>query len=285
MQFKTFGTDSEFFVYDKDDNFVPAYRITKGNKDEHEPIAETSYGEVCVHWDNVALEVTCPPVPLKSVIHYKHDITEYLSAIKYELESWLSKKDMKLSHSPVIHIDKSVMFDQEANIFGCEPDFNAYTLSRNESPSPMKAKTLRTAGAHFHFGLEVINDYTVINSIRSLDYEAFALLNMLSAKNRELELERRKLYGKAGAYRLKPYGFEYRTFSPLVFSKLGIMSGRIAARLHSLNTLIHKRSFIETENLPEQVNSGVMDEGAKHFDGFLADLAHLSQLMPTGTGE
>jgi len=91
----------------------------------------------------------------------------------------------------------------EAFVFGCEPDFNAWTRKMNPRPF-VEDLSLRSCGGHVHVGTSLDK----IGTIRAMD----AFLGVPSIFI-DTDVRRRALYGKAGAHRPKPYGVEYRTLS------------------------------------------------------------------------
>lgn len=119
------------------------------------------------------------------------------------------------------HIVPSVTFNgnhlrvqpDEAKELGCEPDFNAYTLKEN--PRPNSRTTLRTASGHIHIGLEKNADVTKEEQLIKYAVLAKHLDLFLGLRSLEWDKDqtRRRLYGNPGAFRLKPYGMEYRVLS------------------------------------------------------------------------
>lgn len=101
-------------------------------------------------------------------------------------------------------------FHKDAFVFGCEPDFNALTGSRNAKPASADVG-LRTAGGHIHIGY---------NEDRDVDSESQKVLGVMCdyflgmpAILLDKDDRRKELYGKAGACRFKTYGIEYRVLS------------------------------------------------------------------------
>jgi len=86
---------------------------------------------------------------------------------------------------------------------GCDPDYNAYTKSVNDPPDFL-ATPSRCAGGHVHIGTS-LTDEQALTVIQCLDL--FITIPMLKVD----DPKRRQLYGKAGAFRRKEYGVEYRT--------------------------------------------------------------------------
>jgi len=98
---------------------------------------------------------------------------------------------------------ESQMDHPMAHIFGCEPDFNAWTMDVNPKPTPPHP-FMRSAGGHVH--VETTKDG--VDVVRKMDL----FLGVPSVLMDEGDL-RKQLYGKAGAFRGKSYGVEYRTLS------------------------------------------------------------------------
>ena len=107
---------------------------------------------------------------------------------------------IKASHSFDIGYLQSL--GKQAVELGCEPDFCIYEEEPNSKPNPFQA--LRTAGGHIHISTE--QDITQV--VKACD----ALLGVPSVLLDD-DTQRRTMYGKAGCYRKKPYGVEYRSLS------------------------------------------------------------------------
>jgi len=152
--------------------------------------------------DNVAVEFGIPPAASKK---------EFVEYIRQVMEAGKGHTGLSFAKTSCEVFPESEMQTAEAHIFGCEPDYNAWTGRVNKSPSPPHP-SMRSAGGHVHIetGLNqraVVRAADLFLGLRSL------FLDKQGAK-------RRQLYGKAGAYRRKSYGPEYRTLSNYwIFSK------------------------------------------------------------------
>jgi hypothetical protein len=98
-------------------------------------------------------------------------------------------------------------------VLGCEGDFNAWTLEENEKSSPNTL--MRSVGGHVHIGGIHTNapfdwdHYTEMARLaRILDEEVG-----VPSLDWDYDQKRRSMYGKAGCFRPKFYGMEYRTLS------------------------------------------------------------------------
>jgi len=91
-----------------------------------------------------------------------------------------------------------------AHIFGCEPDYDAWTNKTNPSPKP-EHPFMRSAGGHIHVETK-LNKREVIKCMDLCLAVPSVLMDVDGDK-------RRSMYGQPGAHRPKPYGVEYRTLS------------------------------------------------------------------------
>ncbi len=192
MNLFTIGCDPEFFLK-YGDKTISAIGVVGGSKDAPRPI-----GSGCaVQEDNVAVEFCIPPA--ESCEQFYNSIMYSLDTIMKELPEGLSFK-----HTASEVFDDDQLDNPQALEFGCDPDYNAWTGTKNPKPKATD-KALRSAGGHVHIG---VNDVDPIQLIRAMD-----LFVGVPSIKLDSDTRRRELYGKAGCYRPKPYGAEYRTLS------------------------------------------------------------------------
>ena len=86
--------------------------------------------------------------------------------------------------------------------FGCDPDLDLYSGEVNVPPS--SDTNLRTAGGHIHIG----GSFNIRKMVFAMDIYA-GLPSVLMDE----DAQRRSMYGRAGCFRVKHYGVEYRTLS------------------------------------------------------------------------
>lgn len=89
----------------------------------------------------------------------------------------------------------------------CDPDYCIYTGDVNEPAKPGRS-TLRSSGLHIHVGYPNNNIDTSLIMLLYID----AYVGVPSVLY-DTDTERKKLYGKAGCFRLQKWGVEYRTLS------------------------------------------------------------------------
>ncbi len=188
----TIGCDPELFLHHQGKS-ISAIGIVGGSKQYPRPI-----GNGCaVQEDNVAVEFCIPPA---------ESCDQFIASINYALEAIIKEipPGLELKHTASEVFDEDQLQHPMALEFGCDPDFNAWT--KQENPRPKAAnKSLRSAGGHVHVGVQGVD---TVQLIRSMD-----LFLGVPSTQLDPDTQRRSLYGKAGAYRPKPYGAEYRTLS------------------------------------------------------------------------
>lgn len=191
------GSDPEIFVK-KDGQFVCAHNLIPGTKDTPHKVEKGA-----VQVDGFALEFNIDPAASVAEFILNHEV------VMAKLRSMVP--GYELAPVPVADFTPEYMAAQpaEARILGCDPDFDAYTGLANIKPQA--DLPMRTASGHVHIGwgsnMEGHNDQARAAAVQ-MDF--FLGLPSMFYDN---DTRRRSMYGKAGCYRLKPYGMEYRTLS------------------------------------------------------------------------
>lgn len=193
MRLKTAGCDPEILFQCRHSLcFVSAEGMLPGTKSNPYPVNRGS-----VQVDNVCGEFNTDPVS---------SATDFNSVVAEVCAQML---DMVADHGLVASRESVADYPvtEHSMLAGCDPDWNAYTLRLNPIPDYV-SNTLRSAGGHLHFGIDVSRE-EVIQLVKACDL-------LITAPMLRFEDERRrKFYGRAGSFRLKPYGVEYRTPSNL----------------------------------------------------------------------
>lgn len=193
------GSDPELFLK-RNGVYVSAIDKFEGTKDTPIPAKALGRGYY-TQVDNVMVEYNTPAVNRVSKWLESHD-----KAISY-IKTLAAAKDCEVCIDASAELPDSELEHPLARVFGCSPDFNAWTLSVNPSPYSSNPN-LRSAGGHIHVGLVGLSDTEKVNLIRCMDI----LLGAWSVID-DPDLRRKELYGRPGAMRFKPYGVEYRTVS------------------------------------------------------------------------
>lgn len=188
------GSDPEVFLQDNAGN--PVSVIGYINADKWDPMQIPDMPEgYTLQEDNVALEYGIPPAA--SADEFVHHIQSVMT------KSLDYLPQLSFSKLSCIVFPEEQMKHPGAYVFGCEPDFNAWTKEMNPKPQPPHP-LMRSAGGHVHVETQV----DPIQAVRAMDL--FLSVPAVLMDNGE---ERKQLYGKAGAHRPKSYGVEYRSLS------------------------------------------------------------------------
>jgi hypothetical protein len=189
------GADPEVLLQDK--NGSPVSVIGYINADKWNPMQipdmEPGY---TLQEDNVSLEYGIPPAAsanafVESIQRVMAKSLEYIPELSFSKLSCVIYPEEQMRH-PLAHI------------FGCEPDFNAWTGKVNEKPEPPHP-LMRAAGGHIHVETTRVAEELA----RAMDL----YLGVPSVIMDQGYLRKTTGYGNCGAYRKKSYGVEYRTLS------------------------------------------------------------------------
>ena len=194
------GADPELFLTDDNGKYISAIGKIGGSKMFPRKIDD--YGSA-VQEDNVAVEFNIPPA--ESV---KEFITNLYRPLSY-LNKHAASMNLKLSIVPSAKFDWDQLDNPTAMMFGCSVDFNVWTGKPNPRPEAKgDNRNLRTCGGHLHLSWDEPNLEERRELVRTMDL--FLGVPSVLIDNDSM---RRVLYGRAGAYRPKPYGVEYRVLS------------------------------------------------------------------------
>lgn len=195
MQF-LIGSDPEVFIKSRQyGHYKSAVGLVGGSKQNPKPIDK--YGHA-IQEDNVSVEFNIPPAA--SLKDFKASIKKVLNHIQSILPEYI------IDTSSAVSFPKEELNTPEAQEFGCEPDYNAWLKTVNPKPETSD-QNLRSAGGHIHVG-SIVAQHNPIAVIRAMD-----LFLGVPSVSMDKGILRRKLYGKAGSFRPKSYGAEYRTLS------------------------------------------------------------------------
>lgn len=192
------GCDAEFFGK-KNGRHVSLIGRVGGTKADPR---KTKHG--AVQEDNVAAEINTIPASTED------ELVSNVAAVIEDLKEIVEPQEIEIdTTSASAMFDDSELEHPDAKRFGCDPDFDAWLAEMREMPTDVPPN-LRTCGGHIHFGYKFKDG---VNAI--LDFvkwcDVFLALPAVAAGVEDAT--RKKLYGQAGTFRVKPYGVEYRTLS------------------------------------------------------------------------
>ncbi len=211
MKLLVAGADPELFLkHPETHELISAIGIVPGNKDNPYDISDvlqSTKDGFAIQVDNVAAEFCIPPSASKE------ELTENILLVLNNFNK-IVETDVCISTEASAIFPPELLNNPIAQTFGCDPDFNAWTERENRKPQSVN-KNLRSVGGHIHVGYDDISTQASLNIIKAMDLFLGVPSILLDS-----DTQRRELYGKAGAFRFKPYGVEYRTLSNFwIFSK------------------------------------------------------------------
>lgn len=204
----TIGADPELFIINSATGAVVSsiglIPGEKGNPYRSNDMPE-GYG---LEIDNILAEFNIPPVTTKE------GFIEAMTYMKDYIKKFVKAKNKNLDIlcKASMMVDEDQLQSPEAKLFGCSVDYNAYTEGPNPKPEGERTN-LRSAGFHIHIGYDNCNVDTSLQLIKYLD-----MYLGIPSVLKDDDTKRRSLYGKAGCFRLTPYGLEYRVLSSYFLS-------------------------------------------------------------------
>lgn len=193
------GADPEVFVKQQG-VYRSAHNLVPGTKLNPHPVRNGA-----VQVDGMALEFNIDPSDSEDA--WVFNLTSVIAQLREMVP------DYEVVADPVATFDPEYLLSQprEALELGCDPDFNAWTGDVNTKPEAVRP--IRTGAGHVHIGWtegENSPEHFALcqRIIKQLDF--YLGLPSMFYDN---DVERRELYGKAGAFRPKSYGCEYRVLS------------------------------------------------------------------------
>ena len=208
------GADPELFLFNtKSEEVINAFGIIPGTKSRPFKVKRGA-----VQVDGIALEFNINPATSEDAF------VRNTTVVMKQLRGMLPKgTDYKIKSA--VNISRAFLEQAPAASLelGCEVDYSAYSRLATPlvivQPEIIRDKSFRTAAGHIHIGWRDDN-------IEPLDPTHFAECQMV-AQQLDMFLavpfvdidpiqnaqQRRSLYGKAGSFRPKSYGIEYRVLS------------------------------------------------------------------------
>jgi hypothetical protein len=185
------GTDGEMFVK-KDGSLIPVRGYLGGTKDSPRP-TQNGY----VQEDGVCAEFNISPASTRD------EWLSNINAVINDMALILKENNISLHISAAEVFDFSQLKHPSLLRSGCDPDFNIWVRKQNIAPD-FRATPLRSAAGHIHIGGDMDREKMV---------KAMDLFAGIPSVLMDEDTLRKSLFGKAGCFRHKPYGVEYRTLS------------------------------------------------------------------------
>ena len=252
------GADPELFIINKKTGkVVSSVGLIPGEKGKPY-VSEDMPEGFGLETDNILAEFNIPPVTdrlsfLNALNYMKNYIRDYVSKINPDY-------DIKCSASEIV--DEDQLNSDQARLFGCDVDYNAYTEEPNPKPDGERG-TLRSAGAHWHISYDHPNIDDSLRLIRYLDMYV-GLPSVLY----DQDIRRRSLYGKAGSFRLPKYGLEYRVCSAAMYATDELMSIVWNGIQNAINACNHGLQLAPSELVQKAINKSDVELAKKIIKTF-----------------
>ena len=243
----TIGADPELFIQNNE-RIISAEGIIPGTK-LRPMIFEEGFG---LQLDNMAAEFN---IPASSTLE---DFTKNLEFGLGFIKDFVGREGFSISKEAVANnFSPKELSTKNAQRFGCDPDYCVWTESMNAPPKA--SNTLRTVAGHVHIGFDQAMEVNDENCERVM--KAFDLFVTLPSILTDPDRMRRAMYGKAGAFRVKPYGIEARTLSNFwIFDKNSIKmiwEGTLMATNFAIEQPNELNKLISNENLTVDIQNAI----------------------------
>lgn len=218
------GMDAEFFLRNKDGEYIAASSVIPGEK--HAPFKLDN--GVC-HPDGLSLEVGAPPSDTAEGMI--QNLFKVLLEVK---EKYLDPAGVTIAYTYKVPVDKVLNAREEDLQFGCGTEFDASNPYSMIKQVTGVNKDLRFSGFHIHLGFtkDQESNYFTYLDMSSLVRKLDNLFRYLPTGK-----ERTTQYGGFGAFRVKPYGLEYRMMDCTVITDKDKLRELIAC-LNKLPTIM-----------------------------------------------
>lgn len=199
----SFGSDPEFMLK-KGSKYISAIDVVEG--DIVNRIERSGHQ---FYWDNVLAECAIKPSFSK-----EEAVANFQEALKIYAEI---VAPCKLTIQASQEYPKEALEDERARNAGCKFDTCAYLCKdmkdADSARDAIKNSSLRTCGGHIHLGQSegVLDGAGPEPIIAVFLMDLFLGIPSLFISKDPTASRRRGIYGQAGRYRSKPYGFEYRS--------------------------------------------------------------------------
>jgi len=251
----TVGSDPEIFVSDNTGKIVSAHGMIEGDKRAPFPVDKGA-----VQVDGMALEFNIDPS--KS----EREFCEYIQNVMGQLRDMIPAQH-ELEITPIANFGSEYINAQPlaAKRLGCEPDYNAY--SRRTNPKPSEESPFRTAAGHIHVGWgENMRGPRHRNECCPFIKQLDLFLGVPSVLMDDCT-QRREMYGKAGAFRPKTYGAEYRVLSNFWLKSDALMAWAYRNTVKAVElTLAGEMLWEKYDNIEDVINNSDVEAAKAIID-------------------
>lgn len=243
-------------------------------------VGDSTAGQTVTKFIIDGVQAELNPRPNTCRANLANEIAACFRMLKKRLDA--EGKGVKCDFSPAIVIDPAELkkLDEANQKFGCTPSLNAHgdTSVNFEKIDPLTNMN-RSAGGHIHIGAQAHPQ--ILKKVKEAPHELVNMLDIIVGNTCVLidrdpsNIERRKMYGRAGEYRLPAHGLEYRTLSNFWLRHYNLMSMvfglvRLAVELScdQTNGKVFYETFMQAVDIKEvqqAINENDFDLAYKNF--------------------
>lgn len=206
------GTDPEVFVVGGNGDVIPARRFLEDKKLAKEDFStgdqfSKGWPTPPMFFDGLQAEFSVKAATCLEALH--ESTRRGLAGVLNRARKIDPKARLTLKNTIKMSPEQMFRLDEEDLVFRCSTSLNVYD-DVAEAPDP-RSYEWRFAGGHIHIGCGRKTPEIVRASVRSLD-GILGVVGVSLAGNWDSH-ERRRMYGRAGEFRLPKHGLEYRVLS------------------------------------------------------------------------
>lgn len=215
--------------------------------------------------DGVQAEINIPSNTCRDIV--AGNISTTFSHIKNEVIKKNTIKDLNVSFKQLVKVTKPQMkkLSEASRKFGCSPSKSIYGEAIDISSINTDEYRYRAAGGHIHLGTNGAMKGSGLYKALKEDVERTVVMldiicgNTLVLVDRDKgNIERRKVYGRAGEYRTPEHGIEYRTPSnfwlhckPLMSLTFGLARLAVALMADLKNNETYYKAFTDAVSMQD----------------------------------
>lgn len=272
----TFGCDPEFF-FRKDNEIVGAEKILPRSG----LMTEEDTSKIII--DGVQAELNPGPTTCREVM--ARSIMYSFVAVRDVLKQHARTK-IDFAQTIKLGDEDFEKLSDDSKKFGCMPSKNAYNggMDGKITIDPTTHR-YRSAGGHLHIGnggspfiRKVLNDATRVIQMMDILVGNTCVLIDRDPGN----IERRKVYGRAGEFRIPPHGVEYRTLSNFWLRSYQLMSLVMGLARHAVIIVANDMDgkFVEKVNMEDIAKAINTNDFALALRNFKRILPLLMEITP-----
>lgn len=255
------GADPEMFVHKVGQGFISPHTFFPGTKKDPYPVAAGA-----LQVDGLAAEINVLPATTKE--DFVRNYNDVFEAARTFLEPTMS-----FARIPAVQFNEDYFkgLPDTMKEVGCDPDYCAWEDGKKNTV-PNLPGSVRVAGGHLHLGFgegfntqDMFYQTVCCDLVKQLD----CLIGTWDTSY-ETDGRRKNSYGKAGAFRYKSYGLEYRTPSNRWTQNhysTGLMFDYVVKAFTDYHNNI--RYFDKFPDAREVINESKRDEARKILNAIL----------------